>query len=107
MVVYWALVYMARDLKVRYGALESQPDSGCTSKRENSVLEGVAAVDVVADGADDGTDDPIDPETVVGVAHEAFCEASWTETLLLWLLLSIALPMNPPIRPAAIASSNP
>jgi hypothetical protein len=97
-----------RDLKDRYGADASQPDEGCGITRSKTELAGVpeaeAAGDIDvgeadADGAAEGF------EAVVGVVGQASLPAS--AALVVWLLLSIALPTKPPIRPAITARISP
>jgi predicted metal-binding membrane protein len=97
-----------RDLKDRYGADASQPDEGCGITRSKTELAGVpeaeAAGDIDvgeadADGAAEGF------EAVVGVVGQASLPAS--AALVVWLLLSIALPTKPPIRPAMTARISP
>jgi hypothetical protein len=105
---------LERDLKDRYGADASQPDEGCGITRSKTELAGVAEAeaeaeaagdidvgeaDADADGAAEGFD------AIVGVVGQASLPAS--ATLSLWLLLSIALPTNPPIRPAMTARISP
>jgi hypothetical protein len=106
MVVNGTPSMLERDLKERKGAEESQPDDGWGMTRSKTPLEGVGAADAVGDDVGDaGADGAAEGfDAIVGVGHD---ESLASATALLWLLLSIALPTNPPIRPAMTARINP
>jgi hypothetical protein len=101
-----------RDLKERYGADASQPDEGCGITRSKTELAGVGDAEAEAEAAGDSDVGEAEAdgvaegfEAVVGVVGQASLPAS--AALVWWLLLSIALPTNPPIRPAMTARISP